>query len=357
MGLDGPPIARRNEIVYCEPQWLWERRQGMCLCESNEREGELGRRQGRPVISPTTVGDGRPVQARETVNGGARAGRKLKHVSPLRYPGGKAALAELLAETITINGLSSPAFFEPFAGGAGAALRLLSDDVVSEVHLNDLDPRIAAFWKAVLYESDRFAENILAVPVTVKEWRRQSEICGRVGGSNSFELGFAAFYLNRCNRSGVITGAAPIGGYAQDGEWKIDARFYRETLAERVRALARMGERIHVTEMDARDFLVEHLPRGRARERVFVYLDPPYHGKGSRLYLDSYEDADHKRLASYLKGQRHLKWIASYDDSPFIRELYGSCNISGNSLRYSLQRIRRAQELLISPTYLKRPSE
>ena len=291
------------------------------------------------------------------MNGGALTGRELKHVSPLRYPGGKAALAELLAETIKQNGLSSPAFFEPFAGGAGAALRLLSDDVVSEVHLNDLDPRVAAFWKAVLDESDRFAKKILTVPVTVEEWRRQSEVCRRADVSKPFELGFAAFYLNRCNRSGVIIGAAPIGGYAQDGEWKIDARFYRETLAERVRALGRMRERIRVTEMDARDFLIDHLPRGRARERVFVYLDPPYHGKGSRLYLDSYRDGDHERLAKYLEGQKRLKWIASYDDSPFIRELYGSCNISGSSLRYSLQRNRRAQELLISPTYLQRPGE
>ena len=142
----------------------------------------------------------------------AQTGRKLKHVSPLRYPGGKAALADFLARTIASNGLSTPRYFEPFAGGAGAALRLLHDDVVSEIHLNDLDPRITAFWKAVLEDSDRFAEKILNVPVTVEEWRRQSAVCQEADASKPFELGFASFYLNRCNRSGVITGAAPIGG-------------------------------------------------------------------------------------------------------------------------------------------------
>ena len=279
----------------------------------------------------------------------------MKHVSPLRYPGGKASIAGYLARVVKLNSLFGCAYFEPFAGGAGAALRLLYDNVVSEVHLNDLDPRITTFWKAALDETDRFAEKILEVPATVAEWHKQSEICREADKNKPFELGFATFYLNRCNRSGVITGAAPIGGYAQTGKWKIGARFYRETLAKRVRALARMSERIHISEMDARDFLVERLPRGRERERIFVYLDPPYHNKGSRLYLNSYGDADHRRLADYLQRQKRLKWIASYDDSTFIRGLYGTCNISDNSLRYSLQRSVRAQELLIAPTYLAAP--
>ena len=290
------------------------------------------------------------------VNKNAQLEHKLKHFSPLRYPGGKAVLADYIAQMISLNGLSNPPYFEPFAGGAGAALRLLHDNVVSEIHLNDLDPRITAFWRAVLDDSDRFAEKIQTVPVTVEEWYRQRKVCQDADTSKPFELGFATFYLNRCNRSGVITGAAPIGGYAQEGEWKIGARFYRDSLTARVRALGNLRDQIHVTGMDAREFLVQRLPRGRDRERVFVYLDPPYHAQGGRLYLNSYENEDHKRLADYLQGQKRLKWMASYDDSPFIKALYKSCSISDNSLRYSLQRKRKAQELLIAPTYLQRPS-
>lgn len=290
-------------------------------------------------------------------NNQAQLEHRLKHASPLRYPGGKAVLADLLAQTIALNGLSDPPYFEPFAGGAGAALRLLHDNVVSEIHINDMDPRIATFWKEVLNDSELFAERILNVPVTVEEWRRQWKVCQDADPSKPFELAFSTFYLNRCNRSGVITGAAPIGGYAQEGKWKIGARFYRDSLAARVRALGNMRDRIHVTEMDAPDFLVDRLPRGRDRGEVFVYLDPPYHAKGGRIYLNSYKDRDHRRLADYLQRQKRLKWMASYDNSPFIRRLYESCNISDNTLRYSLQRNRKVQELLITPTYLQRPSE
>lgn len=256
---------------------------------------------------------------------------------------------------VVLNELKGCSYFEPFAGGAGAALRLLFEDVVSELHLNDLDPRIFTFWKAVLNESERFAEAILTVPVNIEEWRRQSEICYQGDSTNTFELGFATFYLNRCNRSGVITGAAPIGGYAQKGDWKINCRFYREQLATRVVALSGVRDQIYVTGMDARDFLVKLLPQGHKRRKIFVYLDPPYYGKGSRLYMNSYQDSDHRSLSHYLRRQRILKWVASYDDADFIRELYSSCSIFDNTLQYSLQRKRRVRELLIAPSQVLLP--
>ena len=286
---------------------------------------------------------------------GQQGGHGLRHVSPLRYPGGKTALADFLARTIESNDLSGCSYFEPFAGGAGAALRLLLRGVVSEVYLNDLDPRIFSFWKAVLDESDRFAETILHVPVNLKEWRRQSAICRRADVARRFELGFATFYMNRCNRSGIITGAAPIGGYAQDGDWKMDARFYRERLAERIGVLASKRDQIHVTGRDAKEFLVESLPGGGDQEPIFVYLDPPYYSKGSRLYMNSYEDDDHKTLAEYMETKNSLKWIASYDDTEFIRGLYSSCSISDNVLQYSLQRKRQVRELLIAPSHVRLP--
>lgn len=281
---------------------------------------------------------------------------RLNYISPLRYPGGKAALADFLEQTIRLNGLSDCQYFEPFAGGAGAALRLLSDGVVSEVHLNDFDPCIVAFWNAALDESERFAEKVLTVPVTIEEWRRQSEICSRPRSNDTFDLGFATFFLNRCNRSGVIVGAGPIGGYDQAGIWKIDARFYREQLARRIRALAGLRDGVHVTGMDAKEFLVKQLPRGYRRNKVFVYLDPPYYEKGNRLYLDSYEDRDHRALSRYLLRQSVLKWVASYDDADFIKDLYSSCVVSHNVLQYSLHNKRRAQEILIAPQHVRLPS-
>ena len=272
--------------------------------------------------------------------------------SPLRYPGGKASIAPFVSQTIKINNLTGCSYFEPFAGGAGAALSLLREGVVSELHLNDLDPHIASFWRAVLEEPKRFADRIQTIPLTVEEWRKQWQVCQAGDDGNYFELGFATFYLNRCNRSGIVLGAAPIGGYAQAGTWKMDARFYRETLAKRILAIGSRRDQIHITNMDTLDFLVKYLPRGRCSELAFVYLDPPYFANGNRLYMNSYTDQDHRELAWHMETRNDLSWVMSYDDSDFIKGLYSKCNISYLSLKYSLQTRRKAQELLISPTHV-----
>ena len=275
--------------------------------------------------------------------------------SPLRYPGGKAALSGFLAETIKRNGLESCAYLEPFAGGAGAALQLLVDDVVSELYLNDADPRIHAFWLAALNHSERFADAILSVPLTIDEWQRQREVCSYGKNSDQFALGFATFYLNRCNRSGIIIGAAPIGGYDQGTAWKMSARFYRETLAKRVLELGRMRSRIKVTNFDASQFLRLYLPNPKHKRDAFVYLDPPYRSNSTRLYMNLYEDADHIRLADFIQRQNGVNWLMSYNDCPFIRDLYAPCHQSNRSLWYSLQRKRSTEELIISPPWVTLP--
>jgi len=290
------------------------------------------------------------------VGDGPKDERNMKHDSPLRYPGGKASIAAFLRRTIELNGLAGRPYFEPFAGGAGAALRLLREGVVSEVHLNDLDPRITAFWHAVLDEPERFTDSIMSVPVSVAEWKKQRCVYLHNDTGDAFALGFATFYLNRCNRSGVLSGAAPIGGYAQAGKWKIDARFGREGLAKRVTEVAQRCEQIHITNADAREFLVKCLPRGRGRKRVFVYLDPPYYSKGGRLYLNSCSHKEHDDLARYLQRQSALKWVMSYDNARFIKALYGTFDIHSLPIRYSLQRKRRMQELLISPSHVRIPA-
>ena len=213
-----------------------------------------------------------------------------------------------------------------------------------------------SFWKAVLYQSERFADAIMSVPINIEEWKRQQQICEEGDSQRTFELGFATFYMNRCNRSGIVKGAAPIGGYEQIGKWKMDARFYRETLTERVLAIGERSEQIHLSHMDAIDFLYTKLPDERGQTCTFTYLDPPYYSNGNRLYMNFYSDNDHQRLSQYMQAQDGHKWIMSYDDTEFIRNLYAQCEISTMSLNYSLQKKRKARELILSPHHVVRPA-
>lgn len=279
----------------------------------------------------------------------------MKLVSPLRYPGGKASLSGFLTDIIDLNDMRGAIYFEPYAGGAGAALTLLDSEVVSSIFINDVDRRVFAFWKSALHENERFVDKVMSISLTIDEWYRQRTVCLSPELHSLFDTGFSAFFMNRCNRSGVLSGAGPIGGYKQNGKWRLDARFNRETLAERLIALGRAKDRICVSNLDAIDFLETCLPKSEARKNVFVYLDPPYVNRGQRLYFNSYDQGDHAKVAKYLVEQETLLWVMSYDDTNLIRDLYKQYQICLLPIRYSLQKKYATRELVIAPERVMMP--
>jgi DNA adenine methylase len=269
--------------------------------------------------------------------------------TPLRYPGGKSKLAYYLTEVLRANKLFDGGYAEPYAGGAGAGLHLLFRGYASRLHLNDLDRGVASFWKAVTGHADRFAAQVRSVPLSVREWERQRECV--LTAPMGFDLGFAFFYLNRTNRSGIMNGGL-IGGRAQDGPWRMDARFNRDALAERVLGVGRMRRRISITHLDAIEFL-DALEREAPRP-TFVYLDPPYFHKGQQLYPNFYCEEDHHAIASRV-GTLSLPWIMTYDDCPEIRTLYRRRRIVAGELSYSAREVRRGKEVLVLGPRVKSP--
>lgn len=278
-----------------------------------------------------------------------------RYPSPLRYPGGKGSFALLLESIITRNDLGVPSYFEPFAGGAGAAVKLLFAGKVQRIALNDADRRIYCFWRTVLKETDRFVDRVQSVPLSISQWKSEKLISSSPQSHSDFDVGFSTFYLNRCNRSGVIRGAGPIGGFDQTTRYKIDARFNRDDLSERIRNLGDFADRITIQNLDALDFLKKSLPRGSERKRILAYVDPPYFKQGKRLYMNYYKNGDHEMLADYLQSQKTLPWIVSYDDCPEIRNIYSGCIRRGVKTWYSLQVRGLENELLIYPRHLSVP--
>ena len=154
------------------------------------------------------------------------------YYSPLRYPGGKGKLKTVMKHMLECSGKQGGTFIEPFAGGAAVSLSLLLEGTVSHIVLNDKDKAIFAFWSSILEETDRFINKIYTVPLTIEEWQKQRSIL-KDKDSDRFSLGVAAFYLNRTNRSGILS-AGVMGGKKQEGKWKLDARFNGNSLAKRI---------------------------------------------------------------------------------------------------------------------------
>lgn len=238
--------------------------------------------------------------------------------------------------------MSGCTYVEPYAGGVGAGLSLLVTGQVSRVVINDLDPAIYAFWATVQAEPGFLIDRIRSVPLDVNQWRRQREVYVSANTSDLSNLGFATFYLNRTNRSGVLNGG-PIGGIDQTGNYKIDARFNREGLAERIRILSLYSDNIVATSKDGVEVITEYAPR----DDTFIYADPPYFEKAGSLYLNAFTAEDHERLARVLNNVANSRWLLTYDNAPQLAELYSERRRREFELHYSAHRVVKATEVAI----------
>lgn len=278
-----------------------------------------------------------------------------KLYTPLRYPGGKARFTPLITEVMTTNSLAGGHYLEPYAGGAGVALSLLIDEVVEHVHINDVDPAIAVFWRVVTQNTSELIAMIESAQVTIDAWHHWRNVM--LGNENATELerGFATLFMNRTNRSGILKGGV-IGGKEQAGNYKIGARFMRNELCSRIERIGIFSDRIHVYEEDAHQLLMrchKFLPL-----KSLVYLDPPYYVKGAGLYRNFYRHNDHVRIAKLLGSKRFRRpWVVSYDNAEQIKDMYAYAKPYAYGLNYTAQRRYSGSEVMFFSDRLKAPIE
>jgi len=282
---------------------------------------------------------------------GGLAGRYL---SPLRYPGGKGKLANFVKLLFLENDLVGTEYVEPYAGGASVALSLLLEDYAEHVHINDINIGVHAFWQAVLHQTDDLCERIEKRPVSIREWHRQRDVATDPT-SQGIDLAFATFFLNRTNRSGIISGGV-IGGLDQAGPWKIDARYNKPELIRRIRKISRFRSRITVTNLDALAFL-DGWTKSAGSPRALLYLDPPYYVKGEGLYDNFYGPEDHKHIAEKVATLAH-PWVVTYDATAAILRLYESYPAHRYQLSYSAHQGRHVgSEVMFASSDIALPSE
>ncbi|WP_427003707.1 DNA adenine methylase [Pantoea eucrina] len=263
--------------------------------------------------------------------------------TPLRYPGGKAKFSPHIEKVLHFNNLVGGVYAEPYAGGAGVAIGLLTKNLVTDIFINDIDLALYSFWYAVVNHTDQFCELIQSTPVTMDNWYLQRQVLLVPDGKSVLEIAFATFYLNRTNRSGILK-AGVIGGKAQSGKWKLDERYNKNDLISRIKHIGSFKDRIHVSKLDAIDFIERNstlLP-----SKSLTYLDPPYYVKGAELYRNFYQHDDHVKISKTL-STISAPWIVSYDNVGEIKELYESFHMTDYALSYTAQDKKKGSEVII----------
>lgn len=259
-------------------------------------------------------------------------GLDMFNYSPLRYPGGKSRISGFITQLIKDNNIIGGNYVEPFAGGAGVALYLLFNNIVKNIYINDKDISIYAFWKSILDDTDKFIRKIQETEISITEWEKQRKIQQNKVNESLFDLGFSTFFLNRTNRSGIIMGGV-IGGKNQSGKWKLDVRFNKEKLINKILKIASYKEFITVKNKDVIDFLKEDVSV-LDKNQTFIYLDPPYYNQGQKLYMNAFDNQQHLNLYSEIKSLPYL-WLVSYDDCDEIRKIYQQQRNISYKLRYT----------------------
>lgn len=265
-----------------------------------------------------------------------------KIFTPLRYPGGKNQFFDCVSSIMTRNNIQNATYIEPFAGGAGVAIRLLIEGLVDRIIINDIDYAIYCFWYILLNDTDWLINKIEKTPITIAEWYKQKEVYLNQKKYDIKTVGFSTLFLNRCNRSGILT-AGPIGGRSQDGNYKIDCRFNKKRIINIIRTISLYKNKISIYNLDASE-LICFL---KTQTNTFWFMDPPYFVKGAELYKNSFNYDDHKHLADIIKSNlKDSSWILTYDVCDEIYELYKTFNCKKILLSYTVEVKRKEHEYL-----------
>ena len=266
-----------------------------------------------------------------------------KIISPLRYPGGKGKIYDKVKKIILENQLENHIYVEPFAGGAAIGLQLIMDGIVSRIIVNDLDKSIYSLWYSILYHTNELIDLINKTEITIGQWYIQKEIQKQKDFiRDPLILGFSTLFLNRTNRSGVISGG-PIGGYKQSGEYLINCRFNKISIIKRIEIISKMRDKIELCNKDA-CLLLELL--NKRKEDFFINMDPPYYNKGKQLYMNFFEPEDHIILKNTIEHSRH-PWIITYDNVIDLSKLYSDYKQIEFDMNYSAGKKKTGKEILI----------
>ncbi len=264
--------------------------------------------------------------------------------SPLRYPGGKSRAIPLLSQLIP----HFSEYREPFVGGGSVFLYCKQMFPGRKFWINDLHPTLFAFWKESQCNADAVIEK-------VRYWREEYKdgktlhrfLISNLLSFNKLETAAAFFIINRI----TFSGTTESGGFSQQA---FNGRF-TESSIQRLVPFGKVIQNTRITNLDFADVIEED------SDDVFIFLDPPYHsatksalyGKNGNLH----KGFDHVRFAATMKNCPH-KWLITYDDSPYIRELFSFANIIAWDLMYGMRNVtttsnQRGKELFISNYEMK----
>lgn len=256
-----------------------------------------------------------------------------KNKSPLRYPGGKTRAISILDQYLTAHYPTKKTLLSPFFGGGSFELYLTTKGY--QIRANDLFKPLYIFWKTVKETSEDIKDAVESVMPVTKEYflelRHSIETM-----TDPLEIAAAYYIINRCS----FSGSTFCGGFSKESS---TGRLNESSLKT---LLNTNLENVTFSNLDCKEFLTQN----PETEDTVIYADPPYY-ISSYIYGkdgDMHEGFDHTSFATNIKQRRD--WIISYNDCPYIRDLYKDCRIEKVTWSYGMDNGKKgSSEIVILP--------
>ena len=234
----------------------------------------------------------------------------VPHRSPFRYPGGKTWLVPYIRDWLRSKSARPGRLIEPFAGGGIVSLTVVFERLAKHAIFAELDADVAAVWRVVLNgQADWLAKQILHFDLTFENVRKVLDH----PTDNLRERAFQTILRNRVQRGGIMAAGAGLVKTGEKGRG-LNSRWYPQTLAQRIREINRLRDRLTFVEGDGFALIEEH----KADEDAVFYIDPPYTLAARRLYTKW--QIDHARLFAAMRDCRG-DFLMSYDNTVEVVEL------------------------------------
>lgn len=239
--------------------------------------------------------------------------------SNLRWPGGKSKMVKILDKFFPKN---IDKYIETFTGGGSVLLHIIQKYNPQIVYANDIDENLINYYNSIKNDAQKVVDECIEIKNKFNNETFTSEF-KKLNRNKASHF----FTSNKTSFSGLNKN---YSSQAYDRNFSIKC-------IEKIKDVSKV---IHYTNFINRDYreledVIDKI------DGYFIYLDPPYFGNRDKgLYGDKgklHKEFNHNDLFEWVdKHSKNNKIMLSYDDSPYIRELYKDYNIYSFDFVYSM---------------------
>jgi DNA adenine methylase len=260
--------------------------------------------------------------------------------SPFRYPGGKTWLIPTVRQWLKQERKIAKELIEPFAGGGIVSLTTAFEKLADHVLMVEIDEEIAAVWEVILNGKNKWlADKIYSYDLTLENVK--TELANP--NKELQDIAFCTILKNRVFHGGILAKGSGMIKNGENGKG-ITSRWYPKTLRDRILAIGYVKDKINFILGDAFEVLEQNLNN----KSTYFFIDPPYTSAGKRLY--THFNIDHEKLFE-LTAQLQGKFMLTYDDTPWIRQLVKKYNLQYRTIPMKTTLHIKKNEIIISDNF------